>query len=65
VKRAFLRAEAFEAAVTEMQGGSIPALRTLVEREFAKVCPVRRGLANRNVEAFWKSVTEAARVLTG
>jgi len=65
VKRAFDRRDAFEAAVAEMNGSSIPALRDHVEQEFGEVCQVRRGLDDRNVEAFWKSVTEAARVLTG
>ena len=63
VKMNFDRRAAFELAVAEMSGGTIAALRDHVEREL-KVCKVRRGFDDSDVDDFWRKAREATRVLT-
>jgi hypothetical protein len=65
VKRGFDRQAAFEEAVTEMGPGTIPALQEHVERQFAEVCKVRRGLDDGDVKEFWKAARWAARIQRG
>jgi hypothetical protein len=64
IRRNFDRQVAFEQAVAEMDD-TIEALRLHVEREFGKVCKVRRGIVDADVEMFWKKAREAAEVIVG
>jgi hypothetical protein len=64
LKRAFDRKVAFAEAVAEMLPGTIPALQEHVERQFAEVCKVRRGLDDADVKKFWEQARWAAGILT-